>query len=143
MASFPQASHQPLCTPLSSPIRATCPAHLIRLDFTTRTILGKEYRSFSSSLCSFLHSPVTSSLLGPNTLLNPYSQKPSVCVPPSMSATRFHTHFVYTDTKFYYILAFCAFEGQICKQVVSNCCSPVLLTEHKDQQFFFLCHGRI
>jgi len=57
-------------TPLSSPIRATCPAHLIRLDFTTRTILGKEYRSFSSSSCSFLHSPVTSSLLGPNTFLN-------------------------------------------------------------------------
>jgi hypothetical protein len=26
---------------------------------------GKEYRSFSSSLCNFLHSPVTSSLLGP------------------------------------------------------------------------------
>jgi hypothetical protein len=32
--------------------------------------LGKEYRSFSSSLCNFLHSPVTSSLLGPNTILN-------------------------------------------------------------------------
>jgi hypothetical protein len=28
-----------LCTPLSSPIRATCTAHLIRLDFTTRPIL--------------------------------------------------------------------------------------------------------
>ena len=55
-----------LCTILSSPIRATCPADLIRLNVTTRTILGKEYRSFSSSLCSFLHSPVTSSLLGPN-----------------------------------------------------------------------------
>jgi hypothetical protein len=25
--------------------------------------LGEEYRSFSSSLCSFLYSPVTSSLL--------------------------------------------------------------------------------
>jgi hypothetical protein len=32
--------------------------------------LGKEYRSLSSSLCIFLHSPVTSSLLGPNTLLS-------------------------------------------------------------------------
>jgi hypothetical protein len=35
----------------------------------TRTILGEEYRSLSSSLSSFLHSPVTPSLLGPNILL--------------------------------------------------------------------------
>jgi hypothetical protein len=46
-----------------SPIRATCPAHLILLDFITRTILDEEYRSVSSSLRIFLHSPVTSSLL--------------------------------------------------------------------------------
>jgi hypothetical protein len=32
--------------------------------------LGEEYKSLSSSLCSLLHFPVTSSLLGPNILLN-------------------------------------------------------------------------
>ena len=45
-----------LYTLLSSPIRATCPAHLILLDFITRTILVEEYKSFSSSLCNLLHS---------------------------------------------------------------------------------------
>ena len=59
-----------LYTPLSLPIRVTCSAHLILLDFITRTILGEEYKSFSSSLCNLLHSPVTSPLLGPNMLLN-------------------------------------------------------------------------
>ena len=62
--------HQDPIRPPSSPIRATCPAHLILLDFITRTMLGEDYRSFSSSLCTLLHSPVASSLLGPNILLN-------------------------------------------------------------------------
>jgi hypothetical protein len=43
-------------TPLLSPIRATCPTRLIRLDSIIRTMLGEEYRLLSSSLCSFLHS---------------------------------------------------------------------------------------
>jgi len=59
-----------LYTPLLLPIRATCPALLILLGLITRTILGEQYRSLSSSLCSFLHSPVTSCVLGSNILLN-------------------------------------------------------------------------
>jgi hypothetical protein len=56
--------------PLTSPMRATCPAHLILLALITLTILGEEYKPCSSSLLSFLQPPVTSSLLGPNILLS-------------------------------------------------------------------------
>ena len=38
-------SHQDPIHPLSSPTRATCPTHLILLDFITRTILVEQYKS--------------------------------------------------------------------------------------------------
>ena len=79
----------------TSPFLHTChmPRPFILLDFITNTILGEEYRELRSSLCNFLHSPVTPSLLGPNVLLSTLlSDTLSLCVPPSMSATKFHIH---------------------------------------------------
>jgi hypothetical protein len=46
-----------LYAPLTSPMRATCPAHLILLALITLTIVGEEYKPCSSS-CSFLQPPV-------------------------------------------------------------------------------------
>ena len=59
-----------LYTSLFLPIRIKCPAHFILLDVITVTILDEKYRSFSSSLCILLHSPLTSPFLGPNSILH-------------------------------------------------------------------------
>ena len=98
--------HQnPVCTS-PFPLRATCPAYLV-LDFITRTILSEEYRSLSSSLCSFLDSPVTSSLIGPNILLSTLFSHP-LNLHSSLSASYQVSHPCKTTDKsiFLYILIF-------------------------------------
>jgi len=87
-----RSPHQnPVCT---SHLSLTCymprTSHSSRV--ITRRVFGEEYRSMSSCLCNFLHSSVTSSLLGPNILLNCLFQTPSAYVPPSVRATKFQTH---------------------------------------------------
>ena len=59
-----------LYTPILSSIRATCSVYLILLYLVTRKILDEECRLLSSLLCNFLHSHITSSILGPNILLS-------------------------------------------------------------------------
>ena len=66
------------------------PSHSSR--FYTQTVLGEQYRLFSSSLCSFFHSPVTSSILCPNILLstqlsNALSLRSSLSVSDQVSVT--------------------------------------------------------
>ena len=82
-----------LYTRLLSPIRATCPAHLILLDLIKRIMFGEQYRPLSSSLCSFLHYFAISSPLAPNILLNTISSNTlSVRFSLSTTDTKFHTH---------------------------------------------------
>jgi hypothetical protein len=47
---------------LTFPMHVTCPTHLILLELITFIIFDEEYKLQRSSLCSYLHSSVTSSL---------------------------------------------------------------------------------
>jgi hypothetical protein len=50
-------------------MRATGPAYLVLLDLITQIKFDEKYKSWSSSLCSLLYSPVTSSALDQNIFL--------------------------------------------------------------------------
>ena len=73
-----------LYAPLLSPIRATCPVHLIFLELISRKIFREQYKSQSSSLCSFLHSPAPSSFLDLNMVRSTLLSKTSAYALPSI-----------------------------------------------------------
>jgi hypothetical protein len=89
---LPSSVHTKSLSEHLSSIRATWPAHLIIYDLLTPKIFAEVYREFSSSLRSFIHFPVTSSLLGPKISSAPYSPKHSSYISPWNWQTTFLTH---------------------------------------------------
>ena len=87
LVSFPQIS------PLKFCMYVTWCAQVIILDLITPVIFGKEYKSRSSSLCSFLQSPVTLILLWMNNFqLSNYIRWEDLCgqeTSPSLSVQLF------------------------------------------------------
>ena len=73
---------KPLHAPTLSPVRVTCRTHPILLHLITGNIFGEQYWLVNTSLCSLLHFPVTSSLLGPHILTSThFSNSLSLCIP--------------------------------------------------------------
>ena len=85
LSLFLRFPHKTLYTPLLSPIRTKCPAHPILHDFIARTILGKEYRSLSYSICSFLIVPLRAKFSQHSILKHPQPTSLPQCVRPSFT----------------------------------------------------------
>ena len=94
--SFPQISSPKPC------IHLCCLPYVLHtppIPFFSILSQTKEYRSLSSLLCSFLHSPVPSSLLGPNILLSTvFSNTLNLC--SSLSVNDQVSHPYKTTAKF-------------------------------------------
>ena len=103
-----------LYAPLLSPIRTTCPTHLILRDFITRIIFGEEYRSLNSALYSLLHSPASLSLLGPNILLSTLFSS-TISLRSSLSVSNQVSHPYKTTSKIIvlYILLFIFLDSRL------------------------------
>jgi hypothetical protein len=87
------------------PMRATCPAYVILLELITLMVYGEAYKLWSSSLCSLIQPPTTSSILGSNSVSAP-CQTPPVYVLPLVWETKFHTHTTQQVKLVLYVLIF-------------------------------------
>jgi len=72
----------------------TCyvPHPVTLLELITLIIFGEEYILQASSLCNFLQSSITSSLLGPNNIFNTLFSNILIHILPLGQEIEFHTY---------------------------------------------------
>jgi hypothetical protein len=91
---------------LIPPMCATCSVHQIRLYLITLITSGEVYKLWSSSLCSLLQPPATSSLLGPNVLCALLSDTLHLCSTLSVRYEFLHPYKTTAEIIVLYILMF-------------------------------------
>jgi len=120
MPSYPQVSPPKPCIRLSSPPYARYMARPTYSSlFDHQNNITWAVQIISSSLCSFLHSPVTSSLLGPNILLSILFSK-ILCLRTSLKVSDQAAH-PYTRTGKIIVLCILTF-----KCFIANCKTKIL-----------------
>jgi hypothetical protein len=93
VVSFLQASPSKSYSFLLFPMSATCPVHFIFLDVIILIIPGEGWGAMKLLIVQFSPNllPFHPSLVQIFSCA-PCAETPSVCVPPLMSKTKFHTH---------------------------------------------------
>jgi hypothetical protein len=108
----PELSHRnPVHSLLFHMCHMPCPLH--SPDLICLLIFGEEYKLWTYTLCNFLHSPVISSLLGPNILLRTlFSNTLSLYSSPNVRDQVSHPHKTTGRIMVLYVLNFTFLESR-------------------------------
>jgi hypothetical protein len=108
------------------PSQSTLYRHILSKNLILIITLGEKLKLWSSSLSSFLHCPIISFRLGPNTILSNLSPYTSVKIHPLISETNFHTNAKPHTTLLFWMRYFYVFRQET-RRIISICINMPLV----------------